>query len=159
MSGTNRFDGLEVDAHRAKFAGVVELDPSDADALGLDAEALAVVTFRVGGASINESSSGDIVRVNKFNILQFEVVTDRELRETIYESMGLDQPPLQLPFPVKNKTVPVGVDANGEILEDVLGDEEEDVEDVLDEDPVEVSPPVRRSVDALLQEFLSEGVS
>jgi hypothetical protein len=98
-SSPDRFDGVEIDKHQARFSGTIELTASEADRLGLDAEAIAVVTFTVNGASVLANSAGDLVRTNKFKVRDFAVVNDPDLRKQLLGLLpvpGSDDP--ELPF-------------------------------------------------------------
>lgn len=88
MASPDRFDGLEVDQHQARFAGTVELEPQDADTMSMDTQFMAVVVCTVSGATVTDNAKGEVVRTNKFKLDNFAVVRDQELRDTLYEKLG-----------------------------------------------------------------------
>lgn len=121
---SDQFLSVTPDTYKARFVGTIELDPSEAGKY--DQEVMAVVVFRVGGASLDENAAGSMVQTNKFKIKDFAIVKDEGLKKEIYESVaGLDEPPLTLPFDVP-KSGRIVVSADAEV--DTPDEEEVDVE-------------------------------
>ncbi len=87
MASPDRFDGLEVDIHQARFAGTVELDPTDADNMSMDTTFVAVLVCTVGGAAFADNAKGEVVRTNKFKVDHFAVVRDGELQNDLYDKL------------------------------------------------------------------------
>ncbi len=87
MASPDRFDGLEVDLHQARFSGTVELDPTDADRMSMDTTFVAVVVCTVGGANITDNAKGEVVRTNKFKLDRFAVVRTSELQDSLYDAL------------------------------------------------------------------------
>lgn len=142
MASPDRFDGLEVDKHQARFAGTVELDPTDADNMSMDTQFMAVVVCTVGGATITDTAKGDVVRTNKFKLDHFAVVRDGVLQNELYEKLPALVGVFEEPDP--SLFVP-DVDSNGEILSgDVSDPEPEVIED--DEEVFSPGGPVVREV-------------
>lgn len=138
MASPDRFDGLEVDQHQARFSGTVELDPTDADNMSMDTQFMAVVVCTVGGASIADNTKGEIVRTNKFKLDQFAVVRDGELRDKLHEAL----PNLAggAPEPTDPQMFEPKADANGEALVVAEPDPEPEPE-VVDDDDEEIFSP------------------
>ncbi len=123
MASPDRFDGLEVDRHQARFSGTVELDPTDADRMSVDAEFMAVLVCTVGGASVDGNSKGELIRTNKFKLSHFAVVRDPALQGELYEKLaaltglpGDEDPGMFTP----------NVDGNGEVISDVAAEPEDE---------------------------------
>lgn len=121
MASTDRFDGLEVDRQQAKFAGTVDIDPTDVERMSIDSEVMALVVCRVGGASVDENAAGDLVRTNKFKIQGFALIRDSDLQKELSEKVGLhgEEPEPTLDFYGERvespDDPPAGVTADGEI--------------------------------------------
>lgn len=87
MASPDRFDGLEVDQHQARFSGTVELDPTDADRMSIDTQFMAVVVCTVGGATVADNAKGELIRTNKFKLDGFAVVRDGDMQEALYKAL------------------------------------------------------------------------
>jgi hypothetical protein len=92
MASPDRFDGLEVDQHQARFSGTVELDPTDADRMSIDTQFMAVVVCTVGGATVADNAKGELIRTNKFKLDHFAVVRDGQMQEALYKALPLVGP-------------------------------------------------------------------
>lgn len=114
MASPDRFDGLEVDQHQARFAGTVELDPTDADNMSMDTTFMAVVVCTVSGATVTDNAKGEIVRTNKFKLDQFAVVRDGELMEKLHKALPNLAGPA--PTPTDPQMFEPKADANGEAI-------------------------------------------
>lgn len=94
----SRFDGLAVDEFKARFAGTFDLADRDAMQMGLDGEVMIVVVARLNGASITETSTGDVRRTNKLAVRSVAVVRSQLDREEIADRYGLETMQQQFPF-------------------------------------------------------------
>lgn len=129
MASPDRFDGLEVDQHQARFSGTVELDPTDADRMSIDTQFMAVVVCTVGGATVADNAKGELIRTNKFKLDHFAVVRDGQMQEALYKALPLTGPVEESPQ---------------QTIDDVLADEngEPVVPTVPESDPVYVNDEV-----------------
>lgn len=131
-----RFDGFPVDVAQGKLSGKFDLDASELNRFGLDAEVMLVVIGRVKSASISETPTGDIVRVNTIGVREVGLVRSEQMRRHLAETLGLEvpQPSLFDALPGDNVSTEVGTVEAGagtdvrsegparEIGESLLGD-------------------------------------
>lgn len=127
MASPDRFDGLEVDQHQARFSGTVELDPTDADRMSIDTQFMAVVVCTIGGATVADNAKGELIRTNKFKLDGFAVVRDGDMQEALYKALpalvgGTPEPPTD---PQLFDEDAPKADANGEriVIEGTLNDD------------------------------------
>lgn len=145
MASPERFDGLEVDRHQARFSGTIDIDPSDVGRMSIDTEFVAVVVFRAGGATLVDNKQGELVRTNKLNVRQFAVVRDADMQADLFEKLpaleGITpvDPPAQLPFGVNPNVAEVRKDLDTETGEVDMPDG--DAEFRNEEDAFEVFRP------------------
>lgn len=90
-TGQLRFDGLAIDVRQGRFAGTFDIEFPNLSVSGGDV--MFVVLARAKGASIDETASGDIKRVDKITVKQVALVPSKPRRAELAEEFGLELPP------------------------------------------------------------------
>lgn len=87
-----RFDGFAIDSYQGKFAGTFDIDLDDGTRLGLDNEVVIVLVARVKSAAVQETSTGDLKRINSLKPLEMKFVHNTERQRELREECGFMLP-------------------------------------------------------------------
>lgn len=91
LSGQEQFDGFSVSLYEGTFSGGFDIDEDMGQELAYDDVVTFVVTGRIGGVKIAETKTGDIKRVNSFQVTS-SVALDPKMASVVLNAIAGQQP-------------------------------------------------------------------